>query len=201
MALEDIVKKILDDAGKEAKSIFNQYQVEVEHITSNRNNEFEKHEKESRDKIDHEAEEYYKRMVQMAELEMRKECLHVKQQLLTDLFKMVEDRIVSLPKENYQTFISRKIAEYIATGSEEIVISERDKDKITPGLIEKLNLELKEKLREKGQLKLATQYAPIKAGFILKSDNIQLNCSIEALLKQLQGNLETEMIKRLFKGE
>lgn len=201
MALQDIVKKILNEAEKEANTILNQYQIESDHILAEKKGEFEKREKQSKEKINQEAEEYYKRLIQIADLEMRKERLSVKQQLLMDLFQLVEDRILSLPKTDYLDFMGRKIMDNITTGKEEIIISEKDKERINQDFINKLNVELKEKLKEKGELKLSSEFAPLKGGFILRSGNIQLNCSIESMLKEVQERVESEMVQRLFSGE
>ncbi|MDD5066003.1 MAG: V-type ATP synthase subunit E [bacterium] len=198
MALEDIVKKILSEAENEARQILDEARKEADKIIRENKQSLQDLEKKEKVRIDQESEEYRKRLVQMADLEMRKELLSLKQQLVADVFKIVEDRILSLPREDYQEFIANKIIEIIETGTEEIVLTEKDKERITPDFVEKINSRLKEKLREKGQLKIAGETIPIKGGFILRSEKVQYNNSVESILKELREKIEPDIVKKLF---
>ncbi len=199
MAVEDIIKKIIKDAEDKAESILLEYKRQADDIKAKKKNLLKGTEEAEKKKIEQDADNHYKRLVQMAELKMRKEVLDLKQKLITDVFQKVEERIVSMPKEDYQSFIEKKIIEYIQTGREEIIISENDKNRITEDFIDRLNKKLKEKLREEGSLKLSDESADIKAGFILKSGKIQYNSSLESMLRELREKGEAEIVKKIFK--
>lgn len=199
MAVEDIVKKIIKDSEGKAESILLEYKKQADDIKEEKKSLLKGTEEAEKKKIEQDADNHYKRLVQMAELQMRKEVLDLKQKLITDVFQKVEERIVSMPKDDYQSFIEKKIIEYIQTGREEVIISENDKNRITEDFIEKLNKKLKEKLREEGDLKLSDKSADIKAGFILKSEKIQYNSSLESMLRELREKDEAEIVKKIFK--
>ncbi len=199
MAVEDIVKKIISDAEAKSDSIQQEYKKQSDEIKSQKTDELKQREISEKNRLDNEAEDHYKRLIQMAELEMRKEVLDLKQKLISDVFQKVEEKIISMPKEDYQEFIEAKIIEYIQTGEEEIVISKNDKERINNEFIESINKKLKDKLKEKGNLKLSKETADIKAGFLLKFDKIQYNSSLKSMLRELRDTSETEIVKKLFK--
>lgn len=199
MAVEDIVKKIIKEAEEKAQSVMDEYKTEADKIKKEKKEWLKAFEDQEKEKIEQDADDHNKRLIQMAELEMRKDILDLKQKLITDVFLKVEDKILSMPKDDYQKLIENMIIKYIHTGDEEILISEHDKDRITSDFIDKINKKLKDKLKEEGKLKLSKEYANIKAGFLLKSDKIQYNSSLESMLRELREQSESEIVKKLFK--
>lgn len=198
MAIEDIVKKIISDAETEAAAVLDGYKKEADSFLADKKALLASLEKESRVKAGREAEDYFRRLVQRAELEMRKDALQLKQQLVGDVFRMVEERVLSLPRKEYQDFIAGKIMQYIETGREEVLVSEKDRERLTEDFISRLNSDLKEKLKEEGKLRLSAEAAPIKGGFILRSEKKQFNGSLESLLKEVRERIEADIVKKLF---
>ncbi|MBU1075646.1 MAG: V-type ATP synthase subunit E [Spirochaetes bacterium] len=199
MAVEDIIKKIISDAEEKAGTILKEYKEQADKLIAGQKQELEKKDTSEKKRIDQEAEDHYKRLIQMAELEMRKSILDLKQRLILDVFTKVEEKISSMPKEDYQKFIENKIMDYIQTGSEVVIISKNDKERITGDFIDMINKKLKDKLHQEGSLKLSKETAPIKAGFILKSDKIQFNSSLESMLRELREKSESEIVNKFFK--
>ncbi len=199
MATNDIVKKIVDDAIKSASDIFHKYEAEANKILEENKKELQKYKQEELLKIDKEVENYKKRLIQIANLDIRKKLLATKQEIVDELFKQVEEKILTFPTEKYLQYIESKIVEYIRTGNEEVIVGSNDKNKITQSFLDNINKKLKEKLNEPGQLKLSESDGAFKAGFILVDGKIRINNSIEYVLKELREEMEPEIVNELFK--
>ena len=108
------------------------------------------------------------------------------------------DKLRSMPDDKYQAILADMIANSSESGNEEIVLSERDKGRISPSFVEEVN----DRLRKRGlqaNIRLSEQSAAIGAGFILKSGDYELNNSFEAIVKMARDELEMEVAGLLFK--
>ncbi len=199
MATNDIVKKIISDAEEKAESILAEYKKEADELKEKRKRELEKEKEESLKKIELEAENHKKRLIQMANLEIRKDILNFKQKMVEEVFKKVFESILQTPTDKYLEYIEKKIISAITTGDEKVIVGKKDKDRITIQFINEINKKLKEKLREEGKLSVAEEEADFEAGFILKGEKIQINNSIENVLKDLKERVESDIVNKLFK--
>jgi len=146
MAIQDIVKSIIDEANEKAEKIISEYQEKAKKLISEKKLELEKKKEVEIKKIDEEANNYKMRKLQIAELEARKKILEAKQKLIEKVFENVKEKFYKMPKNEYLNFIKNKIIKYTNTGEEEIIIGTDDKNIITSDFIENLTKELKEKL-------------------------------------------------------
>ncbi len=198
MAVEDIVKKIVSDAQKKAETIINSYKAEADKIIKEKTAELEKRRKEEKAKIKKEVESHKLRAIQIANLEMRKKILSEKQKLIQKVFQKAEDSVKNMPEKEYKEFIKNKIISFIETGNEEIIVGNQDKNIITNAFVEDLNNELKNKLREKANLKISTDKTEIDKGFILKHGKIRVNCSLDSFMKEAREESEEKVVQILF---
>ncbi len=199
MATNDIVKKIVDDAVQTAGEIFGKYENEANEILKQKESELEQFKNNELERIAKESENYKRRLIQIANLDIRKKFLSIKQEIVDDLFKQIEERILNLPDEKYLKYIETKIIEYIQTGNEEVVVGTRDKERINQAFLDNINKKLKEKLQEEGHLKISSEPADFVAGFVLVNDKIRVNNSIEYVLKELREEMESSIVNDLFK--
>jgi len=124
-----------------------------------------------------------KRLKAMAELEARKKKLQARQEVVDEAFnKTIE-------------IISQMIVNSVESGSEEIILSPKDKQRISPGFIENIN---KKQKGIDGKIKLSEETKNISGGFILKSGDIEINNSFEAIIRMKREEVEAEVIKALF---
>jgi V/A-type H+-transporting ATPase subunit E len=133
----------------------------------------------------------------MAELEERKGLLQAKQQIIDEVFDKARQELANLPVEDYRQLIYKMLLESSITGDEEIIIDEKDKSRITPDLVEKVNKELKTKGKS-GNLKISAKTRPMIGGFILKARDMEINSTFDSLIKLQREELETGIAKILF---
>ena len=147
-------------------------------------------------KAEREAGERERRLISVAELEGRKEKLTVKQRLIDSLFEQAIDLLCKKPNQEYEALLIEMISN-TAAGNEEVVISDRDRTRLSNGFINSANQALSKKGKQ-GGLRLSKNTRPIKGGFILRSGLVEINNSFEAIVKMQKDNLESLAVKMLF---
>ena len=80
-------------------------------------------------------------------------------------------------------------------GDYEIIVAANDKEKITKSFIEGLNQKLKKK---KIGLKSVSFSSSIKNGFVLRQGKVEINSSLEEILKRERGDLDIKLGNLLF---
>ena len=129
----------------------------------------------------------------IARMEGRKGLLAVKQELVSRSFQMAQERIVSMPAEQYVAFLARLAARASVTGDEEIVLNARDREAIGSELVRAVNA-----LVPNGALKLSDATGEFAGGLILRRGAIEANCTVELLVELSQGELSAKVADVLF---
>lgn len=194
---ERIVNKILEDARLQAQNNIEQAEKQAADIINSAKNEAEKKKNIIIENAKKEAEERKKRLIAVAELEARKIKLKAKQEIIASVFEQAIKTLNSLPPERYMEIITDMVLNSVKKGDEEIILSERDKSMLGDGFIGIINKKLKEK-NINGNVKLSEETANINGGFILRSGNIEMNNSFEAIMRMRYNEIESEIVKMLF---
>jgi V/A-type H+-transporting ATPase subunit E len=118
-------------------------------------------------------------------------------EMVEKVFSTALTRLNSLSTEAYEGAISGMIANLAETGDEEIIFSAKDKNRLTPGFIGKVNDMLNAKGLN-GNLKISEENGNFNGGFILKSKDVEINNSFDALIKMQHDELESEIVRILF---
>ena len=197
---EKIVERILADARQQAEAIVAEAKEKAAGILAQGEKEAERSRQEILERARTTAEERRRRIVTIAELEGRKALLAAKEALLEEAFTTALQELQQLDVPTYQRIIRSLLLASVETGSEEVVVSPADKDRVTPAFIEKINKELRNQGR-KGNLTLVMENRPLEGGFILRSGGVDINNSFAAILKMQRDELEPEVAAILFPGE
>jgi len=197
---EKIVERILADARQQAEAIVAEAKEKAAGILAQGEKEAERSRQEILERARTTAEERRRRIVTIAELEGRKALLAAKEALLEEAFTTALQELQQLDVPTYQRIIRSLLLASVETGSEEVVVSPADKDRVTPAFIEKINKELRNQGR-KGNLTLVVENRPLEGGFILRSGGVDINNSFAAILKMQRDELEPEVAAILFPGE
>jgi len=195
--VEQLTQKILEDAKIQADSIKKQAQAEAQTILGQTRERVETQCSQIIAEANQKAEEIRERLVSVAQLNGRKTKLQVKQELIAQVFDQALDRLCSMPDEQYSQVLLTMISAAVEKGTEEIMLSERDRSRLSPDFLMKVNQQLQKKGLQ-GSLQISDQEAQIKGGFILKSGDILVNYSFEALIKQKYDDLAMEVAGLLF---
>ncbi|PIU63650.1 MAG: hypothetical protein COS84_09430 [Armatimonadetes bacterium CG07_land_8_20_14_0_80_40_9] len=196
MSVDNIVSKIIGDAELEAARVEKEATKEAEKIIQSAEGEAKSLKDELLSNAEDSAKQQKERIVAMAELEARKELLGEKQKLIEEAFQKALESLINLDDEKYQRLIEKLIIESANSGDERVIISSKDKERITQEFIDKVNANL---IREgkKGELKLEEKLRDFKGGFIFKIGRKEETYTFEALLKSKREELEKEVAKIL----
>lgn len=193
-------EKILEEARQQAETIVRHAENEAADILNAAKAEAGEKEQLATEKAQREAEERKKRLLASADLEGRKQVLQVKQDLIDEAFAKAIDKMGSLPAQQYVKIIASMVVEAVSSGTEEIILSKKDKDTFGTDIIKAVNSSLSEK-GIKNAVKLSEITKDIKGGFILRSGDIEINNSFDAIIKMRRDELEPEVVSVLFGRE
>ena len=197
MALEDILKRVRDDAHKEAEEIKAGAEKTISEIIKEAEKKARAAKEEFLNKAKAQAALEYQRILSNARLEAKKGLLSAKRRLINKVFEEVSDAFVKLGPEEAQKMYKRALLEEVDTGEEVVVIGEAEKARITEGFIEEVNRTLSSKDR-KGNLTLEISESEEDAGFLLRGKRTQFDSTLSSLLGTVREDIEPEIAKVLF---
>lgn len=187
MALEQILKKISEDATKEVQVILTNASKEADETLK----EIEKEASLLKDKIISKAraeEEFvFQKEVVARRLNARKEILKAKRTQLNNCFQDALDTLVTLNDALYKKLIISMLTKLDVREDAEIMFSTKDKSRITEDNIHKVN----------PHLELSFSY-DITGGFILKTKELNFDNSLENILAGLRQDFEPMAAEILF---
>lgn len=143
------------------------------------------------------ADEIKKSMISIAESESRKAIFMHKQKILDDTFDKAMHKLCLVPLNEYLSMLEQIILSSVETGSEELILNQKDKDRIGESFIQNINKKLEQK-GLKGNIKISQTTVDILGGFVLKNGNIEFNNSFETLFRINKEYLEVEVYECLF---
>ena len=143
-----------------------------------------------------EIEAQVQRQERNVRLDVKKELLGLKQDLVGTAFLMAREKLLNMPREEYVKFLAGLAAE-AASGEEEVLLSEADAAAVGAEVVEKANAALAA-AGKPAQLKLAAAARPIAGGLVLRAGDIEINCSIDALLSLKRDELAAQVAGILF---
>ena len=195
MNAEHVVNKILSEAKQQAEAIGREAAEKRDQHNRQLEQELSSYRQETQRLADEAGEDRRSRMLAAARMQNARALLAAKTEILDEVFKKAEDRIVGLPDEPYKALISRLMVQAVETGDEEVIVG-KDERRITADLIKQVNRQLGTGF--KGNLRLAETRASIKGGFILSRGRVQMNASVEVLIDQVRETMESELAATLF---
>lgn len=142
------------------------------------------------------AEERKERLAKAADMEARKSILAAKQAIVADAFRRAEETLCAMSGEEYLDFLTNLAVRASSTGTEEIVLGEKDQS-----LGEKVAALANDRLAALGKaakLTVASKTGDFAAGLILARGNISINCTVEALMNQARESMAAEVAAELF---
>ena len=128
----------------------------------------------------------------MNEMEAKKAALAMKQKQVGEAFDRAMKAIPELPEGEYEDFLVRLAADSIASGDEEVIFNQRDRERLGERTVAAINA-------AKGtRLTLSAQSRDFAGGLILKRGNIEVNATLELLMELARRELAPEVARILF---
>ena len=195
MSLEKLLEKIKSDGEKKSGEIIAAAKKRASEILRDAELKKDTLKKESLARETAKIKQQIEGEKAILQIEARKKLLTKKQEALETVYQKAIDEIVSLPGPDYQEFIKKRLFSLLEKGEYEVIVAANDKEKITENFIAELNRELKEK---KTGLKFVSFSPSIKNGFILRQGKVEINASLEKILKKKRDELDIKLGKFLF---
>lgn len=194
-----ISQRILDDARAEALQIIKDAKDKARSLQEKRAIESEKANKKLYEDYETRARERKRRMVAAAQLEMRKELLSVKQDMIDKAMDAVQSAIMDMPKDQYRKIIMDMMIDS-TQGNEEVFFSSVDSGRLDISIIDEVNQTLKSQGKI-GKLTLSSDKGSFQGGFILKSGGVEINNSFESIIRMGRDEVESGLAEILFQEE
>ncbi len=195
--LDNMTSKIIKDAKVKAEEILNEARDKEAVIVKKKTETAEKASQVILDSANLEAKTIIDRILSKTELEMRNKKLKSKQDVITKVFNLAQQRLNNMKLEDFREFMTNAILSLDIDGDEEILISNKDRAKLPANFLEDLNKSLKA-IGKSGTMVYGQREIDIEGGFILSKNGIEINNSFNSLVESLREDLEYEVSRILF---
>ena len=191
--IEKITARIASDAEKENALIREAAEKRIAEIRA-------EYEKKANDAYEEhlrtglrDAEQYASRIERTAQLETKKAALAVKQEMVSQAFKLAEEKLTSMPEQQYIEFLTRKACEAGFKGDAELVMNENDRAAVGQKVADAVNAAVSE-----GKVTLADDTKEMLGGFILRQGSVEVNCTVDIMLELIRGEAAAQVAGILF---
>ena len=144
-----------------------------------------------------EADRLLERLGSLAALESKKHVLATQQEMVSEAFECAAKKLLELPKNEYVRFLAKQACAASLTGAETIIFSRSDQERVGKEVVSTANSALSA-AGKTASLTLSDKTADIRGGFILSGGDIEVNCSIDALLAEYRNDLSPAVASLLF---
>lgn len=178
--------KIISDAKSKANEIKNESEVKFAAVKERLVKEYGVKESDIR-----------RRMISVAQLDMRKKVLETKQGMIDKAFAQCLNSIEVMPAQEYRAMIEELLLQIIQTGEEEVIFSHLDDARLGSDFITGINGKLTT-MGRKGTIKISQEKGSFHSGFTLKAGGVEINNSFESILRVVREEIEPQIAKMLF---
>ena len=193
MGIDNITSKIICEAGQKADDILTNARVAGDAIIAEAENKADRMLETAEKNGRIEKEKLIVRKKSVAYIDGRKMLLEKKQEIIKSCFDRAVDKIVSMEKEDYISFIAGLVEQ---TGETEgsLILNDADREKIGRDLIRHLNEYI-----DGGNFVMHDKTKAILGGFILVKGPVSINCTIENLVDEAREELTGKAAEQLFR--
>ena len=193
MGIDNITSKIICEAGQKADDILTNARVAGDAIIAEAENKADRMLETAEKNGRIEKEKLIVRKKSVAYIDGRKMLLEKKQEIIKSCFDRAVDKIVSMEKEDYISFIADLVEQ---TGETEgsLILNDADREKIGRDLIRHLNEDI-----DGGNFVMHDKTKAMQGGFILVKGPVSINCTIENLVDEAREELTGKAAEQLFR--
>lgn len=191
MALADIKSKIKADSQAQIQAIESENSAKIREITQKVNAEVKEVQAAYAARLAKEEPEVLRRREIVAGLDAKRVDLGVRQRLVGEAFDASLKQMVDLAPDKYVEFANKLMAEAVETGHE-IVFTGKNEKHLDQKWLDGYNS------AHHTSLTLSPDKIDISGGFVLRNDKIDTNCSWDMLVRNIRGDIESEVVKKLF---
>ena len=190
--IEKITQRISADAQAEIDRVLGEARAEAEKIAAKYQAQADAEAADLDARNKKAAAEREERLAGTAQMEARKAALAAKQEMVEKAYDLALQKLCSLPEEKYAAVLAELLIQASSTGKEEVIFSDKDRRKVGKAAVEKANKDGGKKLTLSGETRA------IQGGFILRSENVEVNCAFDTLVRLQKAETAGEVVKKLF---
>lgn len=195
--IQPLVDSILEEARREAEELREQGRTAAEEVKAKYQARSEELYQELLSQAEKRAKETKEREKIQAQLGTRRELLEMKGEFIERVFKMAESRLSGMDLRSYADFMEGLLLGAVETGTEELLLSGRDRQRLGGEFLNRINNKLRSS-GKKGALVYSKETPEVSGGFILRRGKILHNYTIENLVASKKEELTPEIAKKLF---
>lgn len=222
--IEKITQRISADAQAEIDRVLADARAEAERITAGYQAQADAETADLAAKNAKAAVEREERLVSVAQMEARKVQLAAKQEMVEKVYAMALEKLCSLPEERYAEVLAELLVQASSTGREEVIFSQADRDRVgrtavaranellakqaapdvpqggsaVTNLLSKVATNVTAMAKGTAMLTLSKETRAIQGGFILKDENVEVNCTFDTLVRLQRAETAGTVAKKLF---
>ena len=190
--IENITNRIKADTQAEIDKINAQADAQIAEINASYAAKAAKEEADILAKGEQSAKERESRLISAAQMDARKGILSAKQKMINQAYDIALEKLTKLPEDEYINLLAN-LAKSASNGSGVLTFNAADKEKTGAKVAAKANA-----LLGGGSLTVSEKSAPIKGGFLFKDGAVEVNCSLETLVKTVRTETTGEVNAILF---
>ena len=192
MGLEKIIDKILAEGRSKADAIIADARQKAEQILADARMRAEEEKQKRIKEANEKFEDTRRRQIALAKLEARKRILRVRCDLIDEAFSKASDAIGKIPVDSQRKLVENLLGDFKPDSPCEVIVHNPDSDKYTLLLSTIWGAAFTKFCR------ITPEKIAIGGGFILRTRNIEYDCTYKRLIIEKREALELEVAKMLF---
>lgn len=191
---EKIIARIESEAKAQAQAILDEAAAKVKEIEDFYNKAAQDEYSNMVGAGEKECEAEAGRLKRVAGMECRKDILALKQDMISEAFKLAQEKLAAMQGDEYVDFLVKLAVKSAGSGERELIMNSRDRAEVGAVVVEKANTEL----NGKAVLSLSEETREIAGGLIVKAGGIEVNCSVESLVASSRALLSSQLAQIMF---
>ena len=225
--IEKITAKIQQDAEAEVQALMAQTEEKVAAIQAQADAQARQEREAILTRGRKAADERLERLESAAQMEQRKLVLGAKQEVVGEAFEKAVEHLCAMPDPELVKLLTALAVEASKTGREALVFSVKDRARIGKQVVMAANEEMAKNVSPElpgaitdskmgafvgkvvntaaaqiagtARLTLSEQTRPMRGGFVMVDEDVEVNCTFETLVRLEREKLEREVANVLFK--
>jgi len=179
MSLNKVHARIIEKANLETYKIIEEVKADIDKEIENFRKDQELKFEEAKKKVFIDLGNTLKMKLDVERINLERADLIEKREILDALFRKVEEELLSINSDKYLKFLSSLLKRDIPAGKSTIFLNKNDLEAYG----KKLSNFLKKELGKSRESVISEQNVDIKGGCITKGEEVEINDSIEVILK------------------
>ena len=189
--IDEIINKIISDAEAQANSITQSSEARIQSMRDEADEKIKTRKEDYEKQLSFYKSETERRRTTVADLDIKKELLKKKKELVLQVFESALQKLNALDKKEYLELIGKMI-EQNASDGDEVIICSKDEKVITKAFVEQIAK------KKNITLKLSDKRGDFSGGIILSSDKLDKNLTFDVELKNIAEEYEAKISAMLF---